>query len=142
MLSSDSVRDEAVIQALHQTYGILTDFSALDSLEASPPKVSSATHFNFKGRGFTPGGQVFIAFGLPGSADISAQIVTADANGRIKGKFQLPQLASGIYLLSAIDMKTVNNSLLAMKTSGTINRPLTHIGSVLIEVKAKEKKEK
>jgi len=74
---------------------------------------------------------VLVSFGPVSSGNPAFQNIIADKSGRIQGTAQVATQASA-YLLTAMDVQKIANSMTTLEKSGQIQNPMTYIAATLI----------
>ena len=97
-----------------QRYGQMVHWANISGLTSERDVISAYTEFSVTGSGFSPNGQVYYQFGLPGQEPVLTNVVVADSNGNVDFDIAMPAPALvplGNYLLAAFDHYTINQTM-------------------------------
>ena len=130
-----SVLSDQALTTLAGVIGPLARLSVLTSLDVSPSAYAGQT-LTVTGDGFTPNGEMTVAFGCADSAVPPTMAGwQADSLGSLSITIPLdPDAAPGSYLLAVFDETALLSSLRIFSQSGGADFPPTTIGAALVDV--------
>lgn len=99
----------------NEQYGDMAQWADVYGLSSERAVVSAYTEFDIAGSGFSPNGEIYYEFGLPGQPALLKNFATANGNGDILIHVVMPppnQTPLGNYLLVAFDYTSMNQTML------------------------------